>query len=99
MTGTFVFNDERSTIVDYPCLYPGMSLLSILSKPRKSYNDIHIEDLYEHGVWIVLLILFTLIISVNLLIAKTNSTANVRYFEIILDYLSLIFGQGNLDKY
>ena len=91
-SATFAYNEERSTVVDYPYLLTENKLISILSSPIKLNNNnlFNIFNGFFTQIWLMLSISYLLFCAINFIGIKCLFSK----VYICFDYFSLLLGKG-----
>jgi len=91
-SSNYIYNQERSFVVNYLNLMPQSKPMAIMSSPDIVMDNSlsNITRIFQTKVWILILMLFLLILLTN--------TIQVKVFEtkmfIALDYYSLLLCKG-----
>ncbi len=90
---SFVYFEERTSVMDYTYLRPKGKLVSMLSSP-KIMTDIDLStifNVFRYEVWIMIIFPFLALTILNMIEYRGVSYR----FSIVLDYFGLIFGKSN----
>ena len=91
----FLYNEERSTVADFPHLTPSNGLITILSTPQVMRHKFlgSFFNSFEKEFWILLVFSYFIIVLVSAIRVRSFSIG----FRIALDYIVLMIGQS--EKY
>jgi len=89
----FVYNEDRSRLVDQDCLFPGENTIAILSSPlfRIDNSLLAFMNSFDYQTWVLIMVSFLALIIIN--ISKTINFESK--FYIVLDYFFILLGRGS----
>src|ERR1700741_3133816 len=92
----FSVTEERLDLVDYPYIFPDLTLTSILSSPQKyrKQNLFNVLNAFTYDLWLLILITLIIICGLNLFITKSYSFDS--HSKIIFHYLAILLGRCNI---